>query len=158
MNDALCQLIREAFAGVTLGDGVGLLEAQGIDDRENEATCAAYRAKDEKEDWSRIPLPELNHWQSSPSFFDAAGMRFHLPAYLIADLRGECAVDISIWLTHLTERNISMFALLSDQQRQAVRAYLSHLAQMEERAFLRSDVNHALAVYWTDPSTTHGPA
>ena len=34
--EALCQQIEEAFAGVTLGKGVGLMEACGIDDYEDE--------------------------------------------------------------------------------------------------------------------------
>jgi hypothetical protein len=76
MNDDLCRLIREAFAGVKLGGGVGLQQAQGFDDHEDEKTCARYRANDEKEDWSHIPAEELNRCNSSLCFFDAEGMRF----------------------------------------------------------------------------------
>jgi hypothetical protein len=45
--------IREAFHGVTLGKGIGLLEGQGLDDYEDEATRKAYRERDEKHDWER---------------------------------------------------------------------------------------------------------
>ena len=71
MNDALCDTIRNAFSGVKLGKGVGLQEAQGLDDYDDAATRARYRASDEKEDWSRIPAAELNRCYSSLSFFDA---------------------------------------------------------------------------------------
>jgi hypothetical protein len=77
--------IREAFHGVTLGNGIGLLEGQGLDDYEDEATRKAYRERDEKHDWERIPVEALNRCQSSLSFFDAEGMRFHLPAFIRLD-------------------------------------------------------------------------
>jgi hypothetical protein len=41
----VCQAIETAFTGVTLGqNGIGLHEAQGLDDYADAATCAAYRA------------------------------------------------------------------------------------------------------------------
>lgn len=82
MNESLCEKIREAFAGVKLGNGVGLHEAQGLDDYEDPGTCASYRANDEKEDWGRIPAEEMNHCCSSLSFFDAEGMRYSETAQL----------------------------------------------------------------------------
>ena len=48
----VAELVHSAFDGVTLGDGVGLFEGQGLDDYADAATRARYRAKDEKEDWS----------------------------------------------------------------------------------------------------------
>src|SRR2546425_7467608 len=60
VNEALSNKIREAFTGVTLGSGIGLQQAQGIDEHEDESTCARFRASDEKEDWTRIPVSELN--------------------------------------------------------------------------------------------------
>src|SRR5688572_12494241 len=65
----LCHLIEAAFAGVTLGNGVGLHEGQAIDDYEDASTRGAYRAKDEKKDWRRIPTEALNRCSSSLSFF-----------------------------------------------------------------------------------------
>ena len=149
MNETLCDTIREAFAGVTLGDGIGLQQAQGIDDYEPPATCARLRASDEKDDWTRIPAEELNCCNSSLSFFDAEGMRFHLPAYLIADLQGQYRFGMAFSLTHMSDYNISQFALLSAQQRSAVRAFLLHIAESEDYEFERSDILRALDDYWT---------
>lgn len=53
-------LVREAFRGVTLGNGVGLHQGQGIDDYADESTLASLRARDEKVDWSAIPVAELD--------------------------------------------------------------------------------------------------
>src|SRR5438046_507176 len=90
----VASLVREAFRGVTLGEGVGLLEGRGIDDYEVQEVLDAYRSQDEKEDWSKIPVDALNNCYSSLSFFDAEGLRFHLPAYLIADLEGLYQFDV----------------------------------------------------------------
>lgn len=118
-------LIRDAFAGVVLGDGVGLWQAQGLDDYADVQKLAAYRARDEKHDWSAIPVAELDRCNSSLSFFDADGMRFHLPAYLVADLEGRLeTAEVLFHLFHLTNGMHARFDTLSPAQRAAVRAYL----------------------------------
>ena len=58
--EALVVATAEAFSGVALGSGTGLLEANGLDDYANEKTLAAYREKDEKSNWRAIPLEALN--------------------------------------------------------------------------------------------------
>ncbi len=68
MREALCNIIGEAFAGVKLGSGIGLQEAQGLDDCEDDATRARYRASDEKENWAHISVSELNRCYSSLSY------------------------------------------------------------------------------------------
>ena len=80
--------IRAAFHGATLGNGIGLLQGQALDDYRDEATQKAYRERDEEDDWERIPFQALNRCNTSLSFFDAEGMRFHLPAFMIAELNG----------------------------------------------------------------------
>jgi hypothetical protein len=150
LKDDLCSLIRKAFAEVKLGNGVGLQQAQGLDDYEDEQTCQLYRAKDEKEDWSRIPVEELNRCNSSLSFFDAEGMRFHLPAYLIADLRGLYNFGMAFSLTNLSDYNKSQFVLLSPEQRKAVRAFLLHILNEPDYEIDRPHISKALSEYWID--------
>ena len=147
----ICEVIREAFAGVKLGQGVGLMQAQGLDDYADDKTLAAYRAQDEKDDWSRIPVEKLNQCYSSPSFFDAEGMRFHLPAYLIADLRGEYGFGMTFALTHKVDC-LSRYTLLDPAQRAAVRAYLLFMASDDD--FGRRDIRRALDGYWNEPAPT----
>ena len=150
MNQEVCRAIEVAFAKVTLGGGVGLQEAQGIDDYADAQTRAAYRASDERDDWRRIPADALNRCHSSLSFFDAEGMRFHLPAYLLADLRGDYRCGMLFCLTHLSDYSIGQFALLSPGQRAAVRAYLLHVMDERDGEFFRADVVRALAEFWTE--------
>jgi hypothetical protein len=151
VNEALCNKIREAFAGVTLGNGIGLQQAQGIDDYEDEATCARFRASDEKDDWTRIPVSELNRCNSSLSFFDAEGMRFHLPAYLIADLQGAYTCGMAFCLTQSGDYP-GYFGLLSDVQRKVVREFLFHISKEPDYEFDRQHILRALDEYWIDPT------
>lgn len=150
----VARAIEAAFAGVTLGGGVGLQEAQGLDDYADAETCVTYRAKDEKDDWHRIPADALNHCNSSLSFFDAEGMRFHLPAYLLADLRGDYSFGMAFCLTHLSDYCLTQFALLSPEQRAAVRAFLLHIADDPDEQFHRDEILRALTDYWTDAPST----
>ena len=145
----VAERIRSAFSGVTLGSGVGLRQAQGIDGYEEETAVAAYRQSDEKENWSRIPPDALNECHSSLSFFDAEGMRFHLPAYLLADLNGSYKHGVAYCLTDLGELSTKQFAMLSPMQRAAVREFLEYIAEEDEYAFQRPNILRALSEYWS---------
>ena len=150
MNEALCNKIREAFAGVTLGSGIGLQQAQRIDDHEDEATYFRFRVSDEREDWTRIPVSELNRCHSSLSFFDAEGMRFHLPAFLIADLQGTYNFGMAFCLTQSHDYD-RYFRLLADAQRKVVREFLLHISEESDYQFDRPHIVRALDEYWVDP-------
>lgn len=146
----VASLIRVAFSGVTLGKGVGLRQAQGIDGYEDESAVARYRLSDEKDDWSRIPCDALNECPSSLSFFDAEGMRFHLPAYLLGALSGAYRHDVTFCLTDLGELHQRQFSALSDAQRAAVREFLKYVAEEDDYAFSRPNIFRALDEYWTE--------
>lgn len=57
---AVEQSVRLAFAGVTLEDGVGLMQGLEIDSYAGADAEAAARETDEKEDWTRIQPEVLN--------------------------------------------------------------------------------------------------
>lgn len=146
--------IRAAFAGVTLGNGVGLREACGLDDHEDAETLAKLRSTDEKNDWRKIPLSALNNAYEALSYFDAEGMRFHLPAYLIADLQGEFNVDMAAIYTHLSDYSLKQFELLNPEQRQCIRAFLIHILDDPDYGFDREKIQSALDSYWTDDESS----
>ena len=145
-EERVAQMIRDAFRGVTLGEGVGLLQGQDLDDYADARTLAQFRAKDEKQDWTRIEVIELTRCHSSLSFFDAAGMRFHLPAYLIADLEGTLDQDVIFHLTCFAHLGTSRFDLLNSAQRRAVREFL--LLRRSGRHFDHKMIDDALSSYW----------
>lgn len=136
--------IKEAFAGVRLGNGIGLEEAQAIDDYADPETRAARRLKDEKDDWHLLTAEALNRCHSSLSFFDAEGMRFHLPAFLCAELRGEFRFGLASSLTQRAD--FSAFDLLTPLQREAVRTWLKGVDDEWERPH----IERALEGYWAD--------
>jgi hypothetical protein len=140
--------IRDAFRGVVLGRGVGLWQGQAIDDYAGEAAEGEARARDEKEDWSRIPVDLLNGCHSSLCFFDAEGMRFHLPAYLVAELEGTLNQDIVFHLTYDDGSSLSRFDRLSAAQRDAVRQFLLLRVSDPAYEFESPLIQAALGSYW----------
>ena len=142
--------IRKAFAGVKLGNGIGMREANGIDDHENEETLAKLRKSDEKDSWEAISEDprQINFW--SPPYFDAEGMRFHLPAYLIAELRGYYGNPFPFPVFGMSDHVKSQYTSLDHGQRQAVRVFLIHILDDPDYEFDRSEIEKALEEHWTD--------
>ena len=140
--------IVAAFGDVELGQGIGLYQAQAIDDYETEELQQRYRESDEKKDWINIPHEELQRCNSSLSFFDAEGMRFHLPAFIITSI--EDKVDNCIfYLTQNSEFVKSKFVVFNELQRQCIRSYLSWCLLQEEYEFYRDDIKSALTSIWS---------
>jgi hypothetical protein len=151
-KDRVLGLVRKAFEGVKLGEGVGLRQGQGVDDYADECTLASYRAQDEKDDWSAIPIADLDRCYSSLSFFDADGMRFHLPAYLVADLKG-ClqTADPLFHLVYMADGAASRFDRLTPSQREAVREFLLLRLSDPHGEFEHPLIEAALRDYWNAP-------
>ncbi|WP_342195958.1 DUF6714 family protein [Rhizobium hainanense] len=119
---------------------MGLTEAQALDDYANNAVRAACRANDEKNDWTAITAEILNRHSSSPSFFHAEGMRFHLPAYLIADLDNAYKHEFAYHLCGPSEK----FSLLTRLQRSSVELYLRAICERGNMVSYQHDVKRAL--------------
>ena len=150
-TDARASLISEifvAFEGVRLGRGIGLFEAQGLDDYADAEERKALRERDEKDNWTVLSPDALNRANSSLSFFDAEGMRFHLPAYLVADLRGDYKFGVVFTLCQAAVRE-EPFALFSGPQQAAVRHYLEFIAKDPSYEFDYPDIQRCLAGYWS---------
>lgn len=142
-------LVRSAFQGVTLGDGVGLRQGQGLDDYADDETLAKLRADDEKDDWTAISVQDLKRCRSSISFFDAEGMRFHLPAFMVAELEGTFSPgEVEFALTYQEDDRTSRFDLLSPAQREAAREFL--LLQLSDpyEQHRHREIEAALRDYW----------
>ena len=149
-SEELITLIIQAFDNVILNDGIGLWEAQGLDDYEDEATLKKYRANDEKHDWRKIDTKTLARCESSLSFFDAAGMRFHLPAFLIAEIKGETNTGPLFHLTYLNDYAQSRFVTLNSKQRSAIVAFLKWCLLQDEYMFERKSIKNVLVTFWQD--------
>ncbi|WP_299402193.1 DUF6714 family protein [Acaryochloris sp. IP29b_bin.148] len=146
-KDIVANHIRSAFAEVTLGEGIGLWQAQAIDDYETEAIQKRNRDKDEKEKWHRLSYEDLQRCHSSLSFFDAEGMRFHLPAYIVASLYNQVN-DPLFHLTQLDDYAKSKLTALNTVQRQAIVMYLEWCLDRDEYEFDHPAIRMALSEYW----------
>ena len=96
-----------------------------------------------------IPSLQLNEYYSSLSFFDDKGMRFHLPAFMIADLNGEYRFGMLFVLTHLSDYSKSQFRLLSKKQREVVKLFLEFLAENPDNSFDKPNIESAIENYWS---------
>ena len=139
--------IEIAFSGVILGDGIGLWEAQAIDDYETKEVQNSNRKTDEKENWSIISHDHLQRCHSSLSFFDANGMRFHLPAYIVASLENNVD-DPIFYLTQLDDYAKSKLVTLNQTQKKAIVMYLNWCLEQEEYEFEKPFIRTALSEYW----------
>lgn len=135
-KEALITEIRTAFKDVRLEDGIGIWEGQGIDDYADEKTILELRKKDERVNWNMLPYKDLSICASSLSFFDAKGMRFCLPQFLIFDLleeqihkeHGIYAPDVLFTLGYKLneEYQKNRFSLFNNPQIQSVIHYLEY--------------------------------
>jgi hypothetical protein len=148
-KNRILDLVRTAFQGVSLGQGVGLLQAQGLDDYADERTLAAYRAQDEQRDWSAISVDDLDQCSSSLCFLDDKGMRFHLPAYLVAELQSSLnRSDVLFHLVYADPDALTRFDALSATQDEAVRQFLFMRLADKRYEFQRPMIEAALKNYW----------
>jgi hypothetical protein len=77
-------------------------------------------------------------------------MRFHLPAYLVADLEGNLqTADVLFHLVYMANDAASRFDTLSPAQRVAVREFLLVRLSDPTREFVHPLVETALRDYWT---------
>ena len=146
-REKVASLIKAAFHGVTLGEkGVGLWEARAIDDG---VGIAAARMNDERLDWAAITNDDLCACESSLSFADSEGIRFLLPAFLLAELEERLPAGIISRLTYVRKPH-EKFAALSPAQRNAVREFLLVLRDDPNYENDRQDIDLALANYWRE--------
>jgi len=153
------QIIRDVFAGITLGGGVGLWWGQVLDAYKIPDYVEDYRKNrehvEERSDWSRIPADDLNCCYSSLYFFDAEGMRFHLPAFMLLELSGNFNCSLVYILANVMDNKfrdykLEQFSLLDTKQRMAVRSFLQYCANHPDYGFDVPDINRALGEYWLD--------
>ena len=155
--DALISEITNAFKNVKLNGGVGLNVAQGLSegldlrnrpgDDEDKAVYKKLKRKDEKNNWQNIPIKELNRCNSSLNNFDADGLRFHLPAYMIAEIKGECDFEMGFCLCD--KYNYSyVFSTLEPAERKVIVLFLEYIYEQEKYLFYKGDIQKSLETYW----------
>jgi hypothetical protein len=77
--------IESAFSSVALGNGVGLYEAEALDNYADAEKVSSAKVKDREswKSWIDIPEKVIEQFSSALCFVDSEGMRFLLPAYML---------------------------------------------------------------------------
>ena len=125
--DRVIRSIKDAFNAVTIGDGIGMLEANGRDNYADDAELKRLRSIDCRTDWRSIAPESLIH--SAPSFMDAQGFVFHIPAYLIAELNDQFDGDFLYRLYQKDPFPFGWPSLLNNEQSNAITATLALIVE-----------------------------
>ena len=140
--------ILAAFRNVVLGDGIGLWQAQAIDDYETKEFQLKARARDEKTNWLEIPEDDLSKCHSSLSFLDAEGMRFLVPAFILAELSGNIDEGPMYSLSQSVVVYPNRFRFFNAVQKQAIASYLEYCLVDADYAFDAPHIKRALDEFW----------
>ena len=126
--------IRDAFAGVRLGNGVSLSIAELIDAWAAPAIIDRLFGTEPYEDWASIPMAELDRAETI-AHFDAEGLRYYLPALMLKLL--DDYEPSEMWcigtIGALDQRRghpLGFLDLLSTKQRRAIALYVKALPDL----------------------------
>jgi len=131
----LVESIYKSFKDVHLEEGIGLFEADCIDDylSPTDSIYISWKEKDERENWEKLlpvflaeGISERVH-SSSWYFMDAKGKRFHLPCFLLLDidnkLKGENPIIVML---NFPPKELSDFNILNTNQKQVILDFLEY--------------------------------
>lgn len=149
------RVICEAFAGVSLGDGVGMREADAMskDYLLQREDLVAERAMDERVSWERMDLADVWRYCDFGWFaFDERGRVFHLPAMMRAVLHDEEDEHYDFLMLRLGEPNDlrdELWVALNRAQRLAVREFMVWAVGRQVFDFDRESYERGLEEFWT---------
>ncbi len=147
-RNSLLVRLHEVFDGVTLEDGIGLMEALEIDSHSSIEVSTIARNGDEKEDWKCLTADRLRGTFASLSYFDPKGMRFHLPAFLTAELQSLLEEDLIWQLCQVDGWCGERFSVLTWEQKRLICDILRYLVNQHRYAGQRNMITVAIDKYW----------
>lgn len=105
-----------------------------------------------KTDWRTLDPTFLDHapggFASALSFFSNEALQFYLPAYLIADLKGQLEYTYPYYHLTLYLDPSSRFSIFNKEQATAIVAYLTTIRDEDENELERPMIDDALIDYW----------
>jgi len=127
--------IKEAFESVKLGSGIGLYQAEAIDNYASNEEVLEARATDREawEIWNQIPANVIATYYSALCFVDAEGMRFLLPAYMLFavenyDRSNSASIDSVIYALDRGKEGFGGDdSILSIRQKAAIASFLKYM-------------------------------
>lgn len=146
--DEAIDSVSKAFDGVTLGTGIGLIEAYSMDGYVFREELTAERAQDEKERWQDIDVRELDEMgDTANAFFDTFGFIFHLPAFLLAELNDEFTFCQGVVHRLVAKRPSSnkWILFLDDAQRRSITSILEVVQHHPDYVGQSEQFRHSIA-------------
>jgi hypothetical protein len=147
-KEKLSAKIKSAFADVTLGDGIGLFEADAFDMCVDFSKPREARQKDERESWQKISVADLGWCNTALSFTDAEGYRFLVPAFMLAELNTDEGVMTLIHLSLTRSEPNQKKTRLSVAQIRTIIEFLELYQNDPHSDFHHEAITEALGVYW----------
>jgi len=154
-REELIQKVEMAFSGVTLGEGIGILEAEAIDNCVSDKKRTKARNRDIRHDWTQIPDEIIDNYYSALSFMDNAGLRYCLPAYMRFALRfydasASASVDMAIYaLDNSAIGKDKEFNIFSEQQRKVIAQFLRFMVTEAGEYWVDAgEASRAYEKYW----------
>ena len=147
--------IRTAFAGVTLGKGMSLRQAQVADRYGEGVTEAEYESLPRGEttnSWADVSFSELEH--DCVAHLDNEGLRYYLPALMLSLLSNYDPASMRVigTISALYPAAIGperRYTYLTDDQHQAVACFVEALPRLAALTTEDSKlVSRALRIYW----------
>jgi hypothetical protein len=150
--------IETAFNDVVLENGVGIFEAEAIDDYADDNEVRRQRAKDREawDRWQDIPDEIISKYYSVLCFVDPQGMKFLLPAYMCFalkryDIDPSASIDSTIYAL---DRGLESFKgdpeILSENQKLVIAKFLKYLVLEAGDNFVDSSAaSRAYEQHWS---------
>ncbi len=142
--------IRASFAGVTLGDGISIRQAEVIDGYGEGYTDEEFdrlKLSEIVDDWVSVPFAELE--RDNIAHLDAEGFRYYIPAFMLSLLGQYERASMRVIGTLSALSRPFQDELLSFEQKRSVALFLSALPELvnldnEDETVVRE----ALRKYW----------
>ncbi|MBA2611152.1 MAG: hypothetical protein H0U95_04220 [Bacteroidetes bacterium] len=151
-KEELTKAIYTAFKNVKLEDGVGLYEADCLDEyrHPNDPIYISWKQKDERDSWETILPLFLTHTvhervsSSNYFFMDSKGKRFHIPCYLLQDLEEKNSGNNPL-ITDITYKinGLLDYEILNTSQKQVIINFFDF--KLEE--FMKYDNDFDFEIY-----------
>lgn len=145
------QGIRSAFSELPVPASVIDIE---VGDKE---TRQALRATLQGKRWGEIPSEVLRFHHDALGFLSPVGVRYLLPAFMVAALDSPSSPIVDVLVGLLTrpqepqeeQRFLDTMSSLTDSQRVAVRSFLEYLRDEAPEDWPDDEPGRALREYWT---------
>lgn len=143
--------IDAAFAGISLEDGIGILEAIAIDYCVSDKKREQARKNDVREDWHLLSEEVIGRHYQAMCFMDEKGLRFHLPAYMTFALRNfdtsdSASIDWAIYALCKEPEEINCnWTSFTEEQKTTIAKFLKFMATEAGDKWV--DAEQAVAIY-----------